>query len=96
VGYNAHQLAEGDPGKYPPVAELVRPGAADFERQLARLREFKERHREDAPVYLARLKEIALAEGNVFGELLETVRHASLGQITRTLAEVGGRYRKMV
>jgi methylmalonyl-CoA mutase len=96
VGYNAHELAEGHPGKYPPVVELVRPGAADFERQLARLREFKERHREDAPVYLARLKEVALAEGNVFGELLETVRHASLGQITRTLAEVGGRYRKMV
>ena len=30
------------------------------------------------------------------GELLETVRHASLGQITGTLAEVGGKYRKMV
>jgi isobutyryl-CoA mutase len=78
------------------VAELVRPGPADFERQLGRVRDFKERHREDGPVYLARLKEVALREGNVFGELLETVRHASLGQITRTLVEVGGRYRKMV
>jgi len=28
--------------------------------------------------------------------LLETVRHASLGQITKALADVGGRYRKMV
>jgi len=96
IGYNVHELAQGHPDKYPPVAELVRPGRADFERQLSRLRDFKERHREDAPVYLARLKEVALGEGNVFGELLETVRHASLGQITRTLAEVGGRYRKMV
>jgi len=96
MGYNAHELPEGHPDKYPPVAELVRPGAADFERQLGRVRDFKERHREDAPVYLARLKEVALQGGNVFGELLETVRHASLGQITRTLAEVGGRYRKMV
>ena len=96
IGYNAHELPEESPGKYPAVAEVVRPGPADFERQLGRVREFKERHREDAPVYLARLKEVALAEGNVFGELLETVRHASLGQITRTLAEVGGRYRKMV
>ena len=96
IGYNAHELAEGHPDKYPPVAEVVRPGPADFERQLSRVRDFKERHREDAPVYLARLREVALSEGNVFGELLETVRHASLGQITRTLAEVGGRYRKMV
>ena len=96
IGYNAHELPDGDPGKYPPVAELVRPGPADFERQLGRVRDFKERHREDAPVYLARLREVALRGGNVFGELLETVRHASLGQITKTLTEVGGKYRKMV
>jgi methylmalonyl-CoA mutase len=96
IGYNVHELPDGHPDKYPPVAEVVRPGAADRERQLARVRDFKERHREDAPVYLTRLKEVALAEGNVFGELLETVRHATLGQITRALAEVGGAYRKMV
>jgi len=96
IGYNVHELPDGHPDKYPPVAELVRPGAEDFERQLGRVRAFKERHREDGPAHLARLKEVALRGGNVFGELLETVRHASLGQITRTLAEVGGRYRKMV
>jgi methylmalonyl-CoA mutase len=39
---------------------------------------------------------VALSDGNVFAELLETVRHATLGEITRTLFEVGGRYRKMV
>jgi isobutyryl-CoA mutase len=96
IGYNVHELPDGHPDKYPPVADLVRPGPADLERQLARVRDFKERHREDAPLYLARLREVALREDNVFGELLETVRHASLGQITRTLAEVGGKYRKMV
>jgi methylmalonyl-CoA mutase len=96
IGYNVHELPEGHSDKYPPVAELVRPGAADRERQLARVRDFKERHREDATAYLAKLKEVARTEGNVFGELLETVRHATLGQITRALAEVGGAYRKMV
>jgi isobutyryl-CoA mutase len=96
IGYNVHELSEGHSDKYPPVAELARPGPADWERQLTRVRDFKLRHREDAPVYLARLKQVAREEGNVFGELLETVRHATLGQITRTLAEVGGRYRKMV
>ncbi len=96
VGYNVHELPDGHPDKFPPVAELARPDPADWERQLARVRDFKSRHNEDAPVYLARLKKAALDGKNVFGELLETVRHATLGQITRTLAEVGGRYRKMV
>lgn len=96
IGYNVYELPDGHPDKYPPVAEMVRPDPADWERQLARLRDFRERHSEDAPVFLARLKQVALQEGNVFGELLETVRHATLGQITRTLVEVGGRYRKMV
>ncbi|HTP64347.1 MAG TPA: methylmalonyl-CoA mutase family protein [Geobacteraceae bacterium] len=96
IGYNSHVLPAGHPDKHPPVAEVVRPGPADWERQLARVRDFRERHREDAPHYLAQLKDVALQEGNVFGELLETVRHATLGQITHVLAEVGGRYRKMV
>jgi methylmalonyl-CoA mutase len=96
IGYNVFELPDGHPDKYPPVAEVIRPDQSDRERQLARVRDFKERHREDAPFYLARLKEVALKGDNVFGELLETVRHATLGQITATLAEVGGRYRKMV
>ncbi len=96
IGYNSYELPDSHPDKHPPVGEVVRPGPADWERQLARVRDFRERHREDAPVYLAKLKETALLGGNIFGELLETVRHATLGQITNTLAEVGGRYRKMV
>lgn len=96
IGYNAYELPDGYPDRYPPVAEVVRPDQADWERQLTRVRDFKERHREDAPLYLERLKQVALQGGNVFSELPETVRHATLGQITRTLAEVGGRYRKMV
>jgi methylmalonyl-CoA mutase len=96
IGYNAFEPPDGHPGKYPPVAEVVRPAPDDWQRQVARIRDFRQRHREDAPHYLDRLKQVALADGNVFGELLETVRHATLGQITATLAEVGGHFRKMV
>ena len=69
---------------------MVRPDPADWERQLGRVRDFKKRHSEDAPLYLERLKKVALEDGNIFGELLETVRHATLGQISRALMEVGG------
>lgn len=96
IGYNTHELPDGHPDKHPPVGEVVRPGPADWERQIARVRDFRERNRKDAPLHLTRLKEVALEGGNVFGELLETVRHATLGEITQILAEVGGRYRKMV
>jgi methylmalonyl-CoA mutase len=96
IGYNAFELPDGHPGKHPPVDEVVRPGPKDWDRQLARLGDFKQRHKDDAPRYLARLKQVALEGGNVFDELLETVRHATLGQITDTLAEVGGHFRKMV
>jgi isobutyryl-CoA mutase len=96
IGYNTFELPNEHKDKYPAVADVVRPDPADWERQLARVRNFKERHREDAPLYLERLKQVALQGGNVFGELLETVRHATLGQITKALIEVGGEYRKMV
>ncbi|GFO54971.1 Fused isobutyryl-CoA mutase [Geomonas sp. Red276] len=96
IGYNVFELPEGDPAKYPAASEVVRPGPEDWERQLARVRGFKERHRDEAPLYLERLKRVAREGGNVFGELLETVRHATLGQITAALTEVGGEYRKMV
>jgi methylmalonyl-CoA mutase len=48
----------------------------------------------DVEEALRRLKNVALAKGNVFEELMETVKVASLGQITEALFEVGGRYRR--
>jgi len=43
---------------------------------------------------LAQLQEIARTGGNVFEELMETVKVASLGQITDALFRVGGQYRR--
>ncbi len=80
-----------DPEKEVPLARASRPEKDD---QIARLRDFQRRHAGEAPAALKRLQEIALAGGNVFAELMETVRVASLGQITNALDEVGGRYRR--
>jgi len=43
---------------------------------------------------LSRLCEVARTGGNVFTELMETVKVASLGQITDSLFSVGGQYRR--
>ena len=44
--------------------------------------------------HLKKLKEVAVSGGNIFAELMETVKVASLGQITNALYEVGGQYRR--
>ncbi len=43
---------------------------------------------------LTRLQGVARSGGNVFEELMETVKVASLGQISNALFEVGGQYRR--
>ena len=43
---------------------------------------------------LRRLEEVAMRDGNVFEVLMDAVRSCSLGQITDTLFNVGGKYRR--
>ncbi|MGA9175400.1 MAG: methylmalonyl-CoA mutase family protein, partial [Thermoactinomyces sp.] len=74
--------------------ELSRATTEEKERQIANLRAFQERNREAAEKALARLKQVARENGNLFAELMETVKVASLGQITHALYEVGGQYRR--
>ena len=76
--------------------ELARATDEEKNSQLARLRAFQTHHEAEAPEALERLKQVALSGGNIFEELMETVRCCSLGQITRALFEVGGQYRRNV
>lgn len=77
----------------PPQA-VSRATEAERAGQVARLRDFHERHRHDAPAALARLREAARGDGNVFDALMHAVRSCSLGQITDAFFEVGGQYRR--
>jgi isobutyryl-CoA mutase len=78
------------------AVELVRSTEEEKQRQLTRLREFQSRHAVDRDAELDALRQTALGHGNVFAELMRTVRHATLGEITETLFEVGGAYRRNV
>jgi methylmalonyl-CoA mutase len=73
---------------------LMRASEAERRSQLDALHAFQARHRAAAGPALARLSAVARAGGNVFAELMETVKVASLGQITEALFAVGGRYRR--
>jgi isobutyryl-CoA mutase len=74
--------------------ELARSTDAEKQSQLTRLEEFQARNAAAGPAVLARLRDTVIANGNTFEVLMDAVRSSSLGQITRTLYEVGGRYRR--
>jgi len=74
--------------------ELARATDEEKASQLSRVRDFMHRHEAEAPGALERLQRVALDGGNLFGELMNTVRVCSLGQITRALYDVGGQYRR--
>ncbi len=74
--------------------ELARATKEEKELQIQNLREFQERNKDQIAKALQKLKQSAVNNGNIFEELMETVKVASLGQITRALYEVGGQYRR--
>ena len=43
---------------------------------------------------LENLRKVVTNNGNVFEELMTTVKYCSLGEITHTLFQVGGKYRR--
>jgi methylmalonyl-CoA mutase len=94
VGVNTFTAPSAE-GPLEPI-ELARSTDQEKQLQLSRLRDFQARHALDREVALDALRDTALAGGNVFAELMATVRHASLGEITNALFEVGGSYRRNI
>ncbi|MCD6526657.1 MAG: cobalamin-dependent protein [Desulfuromonas sp.] len=94
VGVNTFRSPRADEEGYEIPGELARATPEEKEQQIVNLRAFQEKHEVSAAQALERLKEVAVTDGNIFAELMETVKYASLGQITQALFEVGGRYRR--
>jgi len=92
VGVNTFRNPHGD--TVPQKVELARSTDEEKASQLARLADFHARHAASAPAALERLQRTVMAGGNVFEELVSTVRFCSLGQITKALFDVGGQYRR--
>ena len=92
VGVNTFLNKNGSPTILP--AEVIRSTTEEKELQITMLKAFKERHKEKSATMLNQLQDVAIANGNLFEELMETVKHCSLGQITNALYSVGGQYRR--
>ena len=74
--------------------ELRRATPEEKAEQIGNLRALQASKAAAIDAALDRLKAAALGGGNIFAEMMETARHASLGQISRALYEVGGQYRR--
>lgn len=96
VGVNTFRNPRGEDEAEPHQVELARGTEEEKRSQLDRLHAFHERNRSEAPAQLARLREVAMSEGNAFEVLMEAARVCSLGQITDALFEAGGQYRRNV
>src|SRR5699024_6924451 len=74
--------------------ELARASTEEKEHQINELRQFQDANKAQTDAALKQLKQVAASGGNIFVELMETVKVASLGQITNALYEVGGQHRR--
>jgi methylmalonyl-CoA mutase len=75
-------------------AELIRSTEEEKQAQVAAVRAFNAARADVQPAVLARLQQVAASGGNVFEQLVEAVKVASLGRISRALYSVGGQYRR--
>ena len=92
IGLNRYR--EGA-GKFPAV-RVVRTSRLKKQLQVDRLERFKRHHRAEAERALDALAKVVESGGNAFAELIRTVEHCSLGQITARLHQVVGHYRPTV
>jgi methylmalonyl-CoA mutase cobalamin-binding domain/chain len=92
IGLNRYN----DPDGNWPEVHMIRTPNEKKQLQRDRLQDFEKRHAGEKERCLDQLTEVVEQGGNVFEELIRTVEHCSLGQITERLCEVVGKFRPMV
>ena len=92
IGVNTFLSDDGSPTVLP--KEVIRATEAEKEFQINTLKQLNEVNSHLIEDGLKKLQEAAIANKNLFHELMEVGKYCSLGQITHALFEVGGQYRR--
>ncbi len=92
IGVNTFLSSKGSPTVIP--GEVIRSTTEEKDFQIDNVQKLWKRSGDKAEEMLKQLQEVAINNGNIFEELMETVKHCSLGQITTALFNVGGEYRR--
>ena len=92
IGVNTFLSKEGSPTLVP--GEVIRATPEEKQAQIDGLQDLHGAFDGTSTEAIDRVKETAVAHGNLFVELMEAVKCSSLGQLTDALFEVGGAYRR--
>lgn len=92
IGVNTFLSSKGSPTVLP--KEVIRATEEEKQYQIKMLAELHTTKGEQAQAGIRKVQDAAINNRNMFEELMETCKHASLGQVTNALFEVGGQYRR--
>lgn len=92
IGVNTFLSSKGSPTIIP--SEIIRSTEKEKQFQIFSLEEFHKTFSDKSYQLLTELKTSVLRNENVFEKLMEVSKYCSLGQISNTLFDVGGKYRR--
>ena len=92
IGVNTFLSSQGSPTVLP--REVIRATKEEKEYQIEMVEALQNKNADRSEQLLRELQEKAIANENLFEELMEVTKYCSLGQITNALFNVGGQYRR--
>lgn len=92
IGVNTFLNSKGSPTVLP--KEVIRATEEEKQYQIEMLGNLHKRNEVINKELLAKLQQTAVLNQNIFDQLMEVCKYASIGEITDSLFEVGGQYRR--
>jgi len=92
IGVNTFLSSKGSPTVLP--KEVIRATEEEKQYQIEMLKQLHQTYGTRAQEQIRKVQEAAINNKNMFEQLMEACKYASLGQITKALFEVGGQYRR--
>lgn len=92
IGVNTFLSSKGSPTVRP--AEVIRATEAEKEYQITMLKDLHKSHTTSYDASIKSLQSAALQNENIFEKMMDVAKTCSLGQMTDSLFEVGGQYRR--
>jgi methylmalonyl-CoA mutase len=92
IGVNTFLSSKGSPTVLP--KEVIRATEEEKQYQIEMLGALHNGNAEKSKKLMGNLQNAAINNQNIFNQLMEVTKYCSLGEITKSLFEVGGQYRR--
>jgi len=92
MGVNTFLSPNGSPTVIPD--QVIRATEEEKKFQVEMVESLYTAHKDKSEKMLRKLKDVVNRNENIFEALMEVTKYCTLGQITQTLFEVGGQYRR--